>query len=153
MPRLFFSHSTVGLQNLVDVHVASSLSGDGVEALIEGLNAILSRKSRDVFVLGTTNSGKSTLINQLMTMGFIRGIKRGNRTKLKRTKGEIISQTNPIPVTSSAVAGTTLNLIRFIIRGPASREKLMLFDTPGICRNMTLHRTLSSEDIELLNIR
>ena len=132
----------------------SSLKGDGIDPLMDATRDLALREERDIIVIGTTNAGKSTLINQFLSKGLIKGVKRGSqRRQYRKYDGDIKTVITPIPVTSSAIAGTTLNLIPFTLRGPASRQTLRLYDTPGIFRNHTLHDFLTSKDSMSLQMR
>ena len=99
-----------GLKPL-DVLVVSAKSGDGVDDLID----TLSRFSHDeMYLLGPTNSGKSSLLNQL----------------LRRL--DVVHE-----VTVSLFANTTLDHIGIQL------DRVMLYDTPGFVRERHIHHYLS----------
>lgn len=81
----------------------SALKGHGMSELMDTVSKYAS--SDDVYVVGTTNVGKSTLINQLI--------------KYTTGEGEVI--------TTSRFPGTTLDLIDIPLG-----EGRFIFDTPGV---------------------
>nr|XP_032619333.1 nitric oxide-associated protein 1-like [Chelonoidis abingdonii] len=58
-----------GSQNLVDVHLISAKTGYGVEKLISKLQRSW-KCNGDVYLIGATNSGKSTLFNTLLQSDY-----------------------------------------------------------------------------------
>jgi 30S ribosome assembly GTPase len=99
-----------GLKPL-DVLVVSATSGDGVDELIDLLNRFL---HDEIYLIGPTNSGKSSLLNQL----------------LRRL--DVVHE-----VTVSPFANTTLDHIGIQL------DKVMLYDTPGLTRDRHIHHYLS----------
>lgn len=85
------------------VHLVSARSGEGVDDLLKDIKE--SRGSRSVYIVGCANVGKSAVINQIL-----RRDGRSSRT-----------------LTTSPVAGTTLNLVRFTLR-----DGTVVHDTPGL---------------------
>lgn len=102
---IFQSAKDLGIRP-VDVVLISAEAGIGIKRAMEAIEFY--RDQRDVYMIGTTNVGKSTLINQLLK-------------KAKVTEKELIT-TSPYP-------GTTLDAIRI----PLDDGKLLV-DTPGIIR-------------------
>uniref|UniRef100_A0A8C3T3C1 Nitric oxide associated 1 n=1 Tax=Chelydra serpentina TaxID=8475 RepID=A0A8C3T3C1_CHESE len=92
-----------GSQNLVDVHLISAKTGYGVEELISKLQRSW-KCNGDVYLVGATNSGKSTLFNTLLQSDYCK-----SRTP------EVINR-----ATISPWPGTTLNLLKFPIINPTS---------------------------------
>lgn len=86
-----------------DVCLISAHKGIGIERLIETIEKY--RENQDVYIVGTTNVGKSTLINKL----------------IEQTVGE------KNVVTTSRIPGTTLDMIDIPID-----DTHYMFDTPGI---------------------
>jgi ribosome biogenesis GTPase A len=80
--------------------------------------------TRDLYVVGATNVGKSTLINRLKSERVI------------RTTGE--------PVTASHVPGTTYGLVAFPL---VPHRNGTLYDTPGVVNNSTLTSHLTLEEL------
>ncbi|KAM9143598.1 nitric oxide-associated protein 1 [Pangshura tecta] len=89
--------------NLVDVHLISAKTGYGVEALISKLQRSW-KCNGDVYLIGATNSGKSTLFNTLLQSDYC-----------KSKAPEVINR-----ATISPWPGTTLNLLKFPIINPTS---------------------------------
>ncbi|TFK01493.1 synaptotagmin-A-like [Platysternon megacephalum] len=92
-----------GSQNLVDVHLISAKTGYGVEKLISKLQRSW-KCNGDVYLVGATNSGKSTLFNTLLQSDYC-----------KSKAPEVINR-----ATISPWPGTTLNLLKFPIINPTS---------------------------------
>ncbi|KAM7167667.1 nitric oxide-associated protein 1 [Macrochelys suwanniensis] len=92
-----------GSQNLVDVHLISAKTGYGVEELISKLQRSW-KCNGDVYLVGATNSGKSTLFNTLLQSDYC-----------KSKTPEVINR-----ATISPWPGTTLNLLKFPIINPTS---------------------------------
>ncbi|KAG2378253.1 hypothetical protein C9374_008396 [Naegleria lovaniensis] len=95
---------------LVGIEIVSSATGTNMAQLHEKMNSY--RKGGDIYIVGCTNVGKSTFINQLF------------RQQMETRK------TN-IAITTSALPGTTLKTISFPIV-TATGERANLFDTPGV---------------------
>uniref|UniRef100_A0A8C8VJF5 Nitric oxide associated 1 n=1 Tax=Pelusios castaneus TaxID=367368 RepID=A0A8C8VJF5_9SAUR len=94
-------------QNLVDVHLISAKTGYGVEKLISKLQHIW-KSNGDVYLVGATNSGKSTLFNTLLQSDYC---------KSKATEAINRATISPWP-------GTTLNLLKFPIINPTPHRLL-----------------------------
>jgi hypothetical protein len=109
----------------------SSLMGKGLDSLAEGiLNKIA---GRDVFVVGSANVGKSTLVKNLSSL-MARTLKlKGKNYGMRR---DILTNLN---VTSSHLPGTTLQAVR-IPCFPSSHHAL--WDTPGIINRASLAYSL-----------
>lgn len=99
------SLQSVGIEKkarVIDVSLISAKTGWGVEDLITRL--MRDRESgEDVYLIGCTNAGKSTLFNALM---------QSDLCKLRDV--DLISR-----ATTSVWPGTTLNLLKFPIREPS----------------------------------
>lgn len=102
----------------VDKIIISSLNNYGFDELYEKINKY--KKSKNVYVIGYTNAGKSTMINKLIY----------NYSDLK-------SQ-----VTTSILPSTTLDTISIKLN-----DELVLFDTPGILKTSILD-DLSGKEIK-----
>lgn len=86
-----------------DVVLISAEKNEGIEDLLTSINTL--RNHEDVYIVGTTNVGKSTLINKL----------------IERSVGE------KDVVTTSRFPGTTLDMIDIPLD-----EKTFMYDTPGV---------------------
>ncbi|PBB06827.1 ribosome biogenesis GTPase YqeH [Salimicrobium humidisoli] len=104
-----------------DVHLISASTNQGIDELAEAIEQNRSRK--DVFVVGTTNVGKSTLINELINRST--GIKDA--------------------ITTSYFPGTTLGFIDIPLDDHSS-----LYDTPGVIQRHQLAHYVSDEDLKLI---
>ncbi|XP_019389775.1 PREDICTED: nitric oxide-associated protein 1 [Crocodylus porosus] len=92
-----------GRQHLVDMHLISAKTGYGVEELISKLQRSW-KCNGDVYLVGATNSGKSTLFNTLLQSDYC-----------KSRASEVINR-----ATISPWPGTTLNLLKFPLINPTS---------------------------------
>ncbi|WP_010270490.1 ribosome biogenesis GTPase YqeH [Paenibacillus senegalensis] len=88
---------------VADVALCSAKKGIGFDTLLKKLDSL--RQGRDVYVVGATNAGKSTLINRLI-----------------KDYSDLESE-----LTTSHYPGTTLNMVRI----PLDDGKAII-DTPGI---------------------
>jgi len=105
----------------VDVLLVSAFKGTGME---EALAAIDSRrKGKDVYVVGCTNTGKSTFINSII--------------KGETGIGEVI--------TTSHFPGTTLDLVEI----PFDDGKA-IYDTPGIINHHQIAHHLDEVDLKAI---
>lgn len=107
---------------VIDVALISSIKGHGMKDL--SLMIEKYRKGRDVFIVGTTNVGKSTFINRL----------------IKESTGE-----NDV-ITTSYFPGTTLGFI-----GIPLDEKSYMIDTPGIVNRKQLSHYVSDNDLKMIH--
>lgn len=104
-----------------DVLLTSALKPKEMDALLDAIEKY--RKGRDVFVVGVTNVGKSTLINQIIAKSA--GIKN--------------------LITTSQFPGTTLNRIEIPLNDGKS-----LIDTPGIVNRNQMAHVLGDQDLKLI---
>lgn len=109
-----------GLQ-VKDVFLISSVKGHGMEDLT--LQIENQREDNDVYIVGTTNVGKSTFINRL----------------IKQTTGE-----NDV-ITTSYFPGTTLGFIQIPLD-----DKSSLVDTPGIVNHQQMAHYVSEHDLKVI---
>ncbi|MCK0471630.1 ribosome biogenesis GTPase YqeH [Halalkalibacter sp. APA_J-10(15)] len=106
----------------VDVSLMSAEKGKGIEEVAEAINHY--RSGRDVFIVGCTNVGKSTFINQL----------------IKAYGGD----TEQL-ITTSHFPGTTLDMIDL----PLDDGKT-LYDTPGIINHHQMAHYVDSEELKVI---
>src|SRR5690625_4358607 len=107
-----------------DVLLISSVKGHGFQQLEEKIDTI--RENRDVYIVGTTNVGKSTFINRL----------------IKASTG----YSNVI--TTSYFPGTTLGFIEIPLDNHTS-----LIDTPGIVNKEQIAHYVSADDLKVITPR
>lgn len=105
--------------NFIDKLVISSNKNYNFDELMSKIN--LYKKSKNVYVVGYTNAGKSTMLNKIIY----------NYTDLKNT------------ITTSILPSTTLNSIEVKIN-----DNLMLIDTPGIISNGSMYDYLEPKVIK-----
>lgn len=105
----------------VEIILCSAKKNIGFERVIEALNK--HRHGRDVYVVGATNVGKSTLINRLI---------------------RDFSELDDL-LTTSRYPGTTLDLIEI----PLEDGKHMI-DTPGIVYRSRLTELISAQDLQAI---
>lgn len=92
-----------------DIVITSSNKNYGLDLLMEKINQY--KKDKNVYVIGYTNAGKSTLINKIIY----------NYSNLDRT------------ITTSILPSTTINSVEININ-----DDLTLIDTPGLIDNNSL---------------
>jgi len=104
-----------------DVFLISSTKGHGVEELAKQIDIL--RNKKDVYVVGTTNVGKSTFINRI----------------IKQSAGldDVI--------TTSYFPGTTLGFIEIPLD-----DSTFLIDTPGIVNKQQMVHYVSTKDLKLI---
>ncbi|MEW9667315.1 ribosome biogenesis GTPase YqeH [Ammoniphilus sp. 3BR4] len=108
----------------VDVVLCSAQKGTGIDRLVEAMSTY--RKRQDVFIVGATNVGKSSLINRLLK---------------QYGAGEGDSE-----LTTSRFPGTTLDMIEIPIDDHTS-----MFDTPGIINRDQIVHMVDPEDLKLIS--
>lgn len=104
-----------------DIFFISSKTGYGVNDLAMALQS--ARNEKDIYVVGVTNVGKSTFINQLIQRS----------TYLKDA------------ITTSYFPGTTLDFIRIAL----DRTSAMI-DTPGIVNEQQIAHYVSKDDLKVI---
>lgn len=107
-----------------DVCLISSTKGTGLDQLKNSIET--HRMNKDVYVVGTTNVGKSTLINRL----------------IKDTTGE------EDVITTSYFPGTTLGFIEIPLDSQSA-----LIDTPGIVNSKQMVHYVTKKDLGLITPR
>ncbi|MCP3030386.1 ribosome biogenesis GTPase YqeH [Halobacillus sp. A1] len=107
-----------------DVFLISAQKGEGIEALSLAIEK--HRNEQDVYVVGTTNVGKSTFINKL------------------------IQQTSGVKdaITTSYFPGTTLGFIDIPLD-----ERTSLYDTPGVIHRHQMAHYVSDQDLKTITPR
>ncbi|KAF8821483.1 Nitric-oxide synthase, partial [Cardiosporidium cionae] len=98
-----------------DIFLVSFLSGAGTSLLLNVLGNMARTQKRDIYVIGAANTGKSTLMNYILSAPSIN----------KNVRGE--SRSRKPKVTVSGIPGTTLNTVKIDVG-----QKFQLFDTPGL---------------------
>lgn len=104
-----------------DAFLFSAKTGTGMEELQEAIADY--RGGKDVYVVGSTNVGKSTFINKLI----------GDSTGVQEA------------ITTSYFPGTTLGFIEIPLDGDSS-----LYDTPGVINRQQIAHYLSDNDLKLV---
>lgn len=104
----------------IDVFLTSAKKGSQIDELLKAIES--ARKGRDVYIVGVTNVGKSTLINRIISQ--LTGVK------------ELI--------TTSKFPGTTLDRIEIPLN-----DGNFLIDTPGIIHRNQMAHYLSSKELRL----
>lgn len=106
----------------VDIELASAKTNQSVDNLLDAINKY--EKNRDVYVVGVTNVGKSTLINQI----------------IHQSSGE------KQLITTSKFPGTTLDMIKI----PLDNGHYLI-DTPGIIHESQMAHYLSPKDLKYVS--
>ncbi|MDQ0339587.1 ribosome biogenesis GTPase YqeH [Caldalkalibacillus uzonensis] len=107
----------------VDVVFCSGEKGTGIKTLMEAIEK--HRQGGDVYVVGATNVGKSTIINQM----------------LKHAGAE---ETAPL-LTTSRFPGTTLDMIKIPLD-----DGQALYDTPGVINEHQMAHYISHEELKVI---
>lgn len=105
--------------NLIDVIIISSIKNYNIDYLYNKMKKYSNKKP--VYIIGNTNSGKSTLINKLI-----------DNYSTKESK----------KVTTSMYPSTTLDKVEIVL------DDLKLIDTPGLIDDTSIINKLSSKDIK-----
>ncbi|ASN05163.1 ribosome biogenesis GTPase YqeH [Virgibacillus necropolis] len=104
-----------------DVYLISSIKGHGMDELKEAIETM--RDNQDVYVVGTTNVGKSTFINRLIQQST------GDKNV----------------ITTSYFPGTTLGFIEIPLD-----DHSVLIDTPGIVNKQQMAHYVSKNDLKII---
>ena len=104
-----------------DVFLISSKKGFGMDELAASMEA--HRKNKNIYIVGTTNVGKSTFINRL----------------IQRSTGD------KDVITTSYFPGTTLGFIKIPLDDASA-----IIDTPGIINKQQIVHYLSEEDLKII---
>ncbi|MBA2173522.1 ribosome biogenesis GTPase YqeH [Halobacillus locisalis] len=107
-----------------DVFLISAEKNQGIEELSNEIDKY--RKGKDVYVVGTTNVGKSTFINTLIS----------NTSGVKDA------------ITTSYFPGTTLGFIDIPLD-----ERSSLYDTPGVIQRHQMAHYVSDQDLKVITPR
>jgi len=107
-----------------DVRLISALTGFGVESLVRKVMGMMDSFDLDgVYVIGGANVGKSTLLNKMI------GGKRNGEGK----------------ATTSQLPGTTLNLMKFVLKNGKN-----LYDTPGLLVPGSITSLLTTDELKVV---
>lgn len=106
-----------------DVALVSGKKATQIDELLELIEQ--HRNGRDVYVVGVTNVGKSTIMNQIIRAAT------GNKEDI---------------ITTSRFPGTTLDLIRIPLDDGAA-----LIDTPGIIHRHQMAHVLTANDLNIVS--
>ncbi|MBB5173973.1 ribosome biogenesis GTPase YqeH [Texcoconibacillus texcoconensis] len=106
----------------IGVHLMSAARNDEVSETARLIDKW--REGKDVYIVGSTNVGKSTFINQL----------------IKQFGGD-----DELMITTSNVPGTTLDMIDIPLDDGAT-----MFDTPGIINHHQIHHAVGKDDLKTI---
>lgn len=107
----------------IDVLFCSAEKGTGIEELMEKMDSY--RQGEDIFVVGMTNVGKSSLINRILQqLGF----------------------TGEDYITTSLFPGTTLDVIDIPLE-----DGKALHDTPGIINPQQMAHYVSADELKIIS--
>lgn len=131
----------IGIRSLANVggsvRLVSCKTGMGIEAMLDKARKLAEEMDCDIYIVGAANSGKSTLMNRILSesndLKANSKIRAGNRNKIKDV------------VTTSPLPGTTL---KFISADLGNGRKL--YDTPGLLVPGTLTQLLTPEELKIV---
>lgn len=120
-----------GGTKFIGCYGVSSVTGKGIVDLAEGV--LREVQGRDVFVVGSANVGKSTLVQKLAGVIADAVYMKGKQGKRRRDLA------HNLPVTGSPLPGTTLQAVRI----PCfSKPGHALWDTPGVINTKAVQYSL-----------
>ena len=108
-----------------DIFLISSAKGTGIGELTYEIQKEYGKRMKDIFVMGCSNSGKSTFINHMIQ-------------KFRLSEKQSKPVTSPIP-------GTTMSIISIPL--PSG---LFLYDTPGIHSPKQIVNLLTPKEIRMI---
>ena len=108
-------------KNIIDCFVVSSKTGDGIDDMFHAI-----KKYRELYVVGATNSGKSTLINKLI-----------NFYGDEEMKHSVI--------TTSMYPSTTLDKIKIKLKD------IVLIDTPGLLNKDNIINYVTDREVKKIS--
>lgn len=120
------------------VRLVSCKTGMGVEKMLDKARQLAEDLDCDIYVIGSANAGKSTLINHIL--GSFRNPDREPR---KRRAGNANARKGEI--TTSPLPGTTLRFIKVDLG-----DGRYLYDTPGLLVPGTFTQLLTAEELKMV---
>jgi len=117
-----------GLNKIFDVHVLNNEKGFGTKEMIDQAYGLAKKGDCDVFVIGSTNAGKSCFINSLLWWGW-------GRSKLPKPRWRNM-------LTEGLVPHTTLSPVPV-----ATGDGLTLWEMPGVVLPDNINSILDLEEI------
>ena len=126
------------IQNFKELILLSGETGEGCKELVEKAAELCRGEDASIYLVGTANVGKSTLINKLI------------KTNLVFSSGKGLK---PIfdPNTVSILPGTTLGLVPFALNHRYSRKAITKFyDSPGVLVKNHIWNKLYPQELNAL---
>ena len=120
------------------VRLVSCKTGVGVEKMLDKARQLAEELDCDIYVIGSANAGKSTLINHIL--GGYRSLDGEPR---KRRAGNANARRGQ--VTTSPLPGTTLRFIKVDLG-----DGRYLYDTPGLLVPGTFTQLLTAEELKMV---
>jgi len=123
------------------VRLVSCKTGFGVDKMLTKARNLAEDLGADIYVIGAANSGKSTLINYILSKNKYQSAQ--NNFQMKRRAGNANARKDP--VTASPLPGTTLKFIKVNIG-----SKQNLYDTPGLLIPGALTQRLTPPELKMV---
>lgn len=126
------------------VRLVSCKTGVGVEAMLEKARKLAEEIDGDIYIIGAANSGKSTLMNRIISRNEEKSSNNNDKTILPKLRPGNINKIKDT-VTTSPLPGTTLKFISANIG-----DGRTLYDTPGLLVPGTLTQLLTPEELKIV---
>uniref|UniRef100_A0A7S4NA62 CP-type G domain-containing protein n=1 Tax=Odontella aurita TaxID=265563 RepID=A0A7S4NA62_9STRA len=126
------------------VRLVSCKSGFGMSSLLNKVRSLAEERECDVYVVGSANAGKSTLINHILDKNDEKKLayKLGKK-KLKKRAGNANARKGDVTV--SPLPGTTLKFIKVDLG-----NGVKLYDTPGLLVPGTMTQRLTPAELKIV---
>ena len=126
------------------VKLISCKTGMGVNAMLNKARRLAEQRNCDIYVIGSANAGKSTLLNYILRQQQQQQQQSNKQQQRRRIRpGNMNSRKGDI--TTSPLPGTTLQFIKIDLGNGRS-----LYDTPGLLVPGTLTQLLTPEELKMV---
>ncbi len=120
------------------VRLVSCKTGVGIDKMLDKARQLAEERDCDIYVIGSANAGKSTLINHILG-----GYRSHDGEPRKRRAGNANARRGQ--VTTSPLPGTTLRFIKVDLG-----DGRFLYDTPGLLVPGTFTQLLTADELKMV---